>query len=246
MGRLDEKVVIITGATSGMGRASAVRFAQEGAKVVASGRRLDLGTALVEEIKAAGGEAIFVQTDVTKEADLDNLLDCTIKTYGKLDVLFNNAGMGYVAPLEQTDISVFDKLISLNLRGPFLLIQKAMPYLIESKGNILNNSSNTAVRPKPLCYAYAASKAGLIMLTKNLARDYAEYKVRANVLCPGVVKTDLLSAVPEELLAQFEHDIPLHRLGTSEELAEAALFIVSDEAGFITGQEIVVDGGHTL
>lgn len=244
--RLEGKVIIITGATAGIGRACALLFAKEGAKVVGAGRSVAKGESLVEEIKAAGGEAIYVPTDMTKEEDLDNLVKCTIDTYGRLDVLYNNAGIAYSAPLEAFDQAKWDEVLNVDLRAPYLLIKKAMPYLIESKGNILNTASISGLRQTALGYAYNSAKAGLVMLTKVLAADYAKQGVRVNAICPGVTLTDILGTVADDVMEGLKASIPMGRLGMPEEIASASVFMVSDEASYMTGQAIAIDGGFTL
>lgn len=182
--KLEGKVAIITGATAGIGRACALQFAKEGAK----------GESVVEDIKAAGGEAIFVQTDMTKEEDMDNLLKATIDTYGNLDILYNNAGIAYSAPLAQYDQAKFDELLNVDLRTPYIMCKKTMPYLIESNGNILNTSSISGLKAQHNSYAYNAAKTALIRITQILALEFAPVGVRANAICPGVIKTTFVTA----------------------------------------------------
>lgn len=244
--RLKDKVVIITGATAGIGRASAIMFAKEGAKVVGAGRNTAKGESLVEEIKAAGGEAIFVKTDIQKEEDLDNLLKAAIDTYGRIDCLYNNAGIAYSAPLEEFDQEQWDNVINVDLRAPHILIKKAMPYLIESKGNILNTASISGLRQTARGYAYNSAKAGLVMLTKVLAADYAGKGVRVNAICPGITLTDILDTVADEVMEDLKKSIPMGRLAVPDEIASAAVFMCSDEASYMTGQAIAIDGGFTL
>lgn len=244
--RLKDKVIIITGATAGIGRASAVLFAKEGAKVVAAGRSIAKGNALVEEIKAAGGEAIYVPTDIQKEEDQDNLLKTTLDTYGRLDVLFNNAGVAYTVPMEQMEQEKWDWMMDLNLRAPYLMIKKCMPYLIASKGNILNTSSISGLKATTCGYGYNTSKFALNGLTKVLALDYAPQGVRVNSICPGMTLTDILAGVDPALIEASAQTIPMKRMAQPEEIAAAALFMVSDEASYLTGQTIAVDGGITL
>lgn len=244
--KLNGKVAIITGATAGIGRACALLFAKEGAKVVAAGRNVAKGESLVEEIKAAGGEAIFVATDMGCDADLDNLLNKTIETYGKLDILYNNAGIAYSAPLADYSIEEFDRLVAIDLRSPFLFCKKAMPYLIETKGNILNTSSISGLRPQHNGYGYNAAKTALIRATEIMALEFAPVGVRCNCICPGVTKTDILATVAPEQMVALEASIPMGRLGMPEEIAKASVFMVSDDASYMTGQSLAIDGGITL
>ena len=243
--KLAGKVAIVTGATSGIGRASAILFAQEGAKVVAVGRRAELGATLIEEIKANGGEAVYVQADMLKEEDMDKVLQAAVDTYGKIDILYNNAGIAFSAPLAQYDMDNFDKIMEMNLRSPYLLCKKAMPYLIETKGNILNTSSISGLKAQHNGYAYNASKTALIRLTEIMALEFAPVGVRANAICPGVTKTDILATVASEQMKQLAAAIPMGRLGEPIEIAKAAVFMVSDDASYMTGQSIAIDGGYT-
>lgn len=244
--RLKDKVVIITGATAGIGRASAIMFAKEGAKIVGAGRNIEKGESLVKEIVEAGGEAIFVPADMKKEEDMDNLIKTAINVYGKIDCLYNNAGIAYSAPLDVFDQAKWDEVLEVDLRSPYILIRKAMPYLIESKGNILNTASISGVRQTSLGYAYNSAKAGLVMLTKVLAFDYATKGVRVNAICPGVTSTEILGTVSDEQMKNLKASIPIGRLAVPDEIASAALFMCSDEASYMTGQAIAIDGGFTL
>ena len=243
--KLAGKVAIVTGATQGIGRAGALRFAKEGAKVVCAGRNTTKGEAVVEEIKAMGGEAIFVQTDIKSEADMDKLLKATIDAYGKLDILYNNAGIAYSEDLFQYDQVKWDELIEVNLRAPYLLCKKALPLLLETKGNILNTSSISGLKAQHRGYAYNASKTALIRITEIMALEFAPQGVRVNAICPGVTKTDILSTVAPEQLEQLAMAIPMGRLGEPEEIAAAAVFMVSDDASYMTGQALAIDGGYT-
>ena len=243
--KLAGKVAIVTGATQGIGRAGALRFAKEGAKVVCAGRNATKGEAVVEEIKAMGGEAIFVQTDIKSEADMDKLLKATIDAYGKLDILYNNAGIAYSEDLFQYDQVKWDELIEVNLRAPYLLCKKALPLLLETKGNILNTSSISGLKAQHRGYAYNASKTALIRITEIMALEFAPKGVRVNAICPGVTKTDILATVAPEQLEQLAMAIPMGRLGEPEEIAAAAVFMVSDDASYMTGQALAIDGGYT-
>lgn len=246
MKRIENKVVIITGATRGIGRATALLFAKEGAKVVAVGRAIELGESLIEEIKSFGGEAIFVPTELTNEEELDNLVKTTLDTYGRLDVLLNNAGIAILAPLEQLEQKTWDQMLSVNLRAPYMLIKKCMPHLVASKGNILNISSQSGLQANPQGYGYNTSKFGLNGLTKVLALDYAVHGVRVNSVCPGTILTEMTLSAPADLVEACAQAIPMKRLGQPEEIANVALFMVSDEASYLTGQCIAVCGGSTL
>lgn len=244
--KLKDKVAIVTGGTSGIGAASALLFAEEGAKVVVVGRNEERGNNIVNQIKENKGEAIFVKADMLNPADMDALLKATIDTYGKLDILFNNAGIAISNSLEEFTYEDFDVVIDANLRSPFQMCKKAMPYILQTKGTILNTSSISGVVTHSNGYAYNSSKAGLISLTKVLAKDYAAQGIRVNAICPGVTETPILGSVNEEQMKYLNASIPMLRTGTPMEIAKAALFLVSDDASYVTGAALVVDGGITL
>lgn len=243
--KLEGKVAIITGATAGIGRACALLFAKEGAKVVAAGRSVDKGNSLVEEIKADGGEAIYVPTDMTSEEAMDNLINAAIEAYGKIDILYNNAGIAFSAPLMQYPQDKFDEVLNMDLRSPYIMCKKTLPYLIETKGCILNTSSISGLKAQHNGYAYNAAKTALIRITEILALEFAPQGVRCNAICPGVTLTDILSTVDPAQLKQLEAAIPMGRLGMPEEIAKASVFMVSDDSSYMTGQAIAIDGGYT-
>jgi len=250
--RLFGKVSIITGGTSGIGQATAKLFAKEGSKVVIAGRDDKRGKNLAEEIICEGGEALFIKTDVSKSEDVQNLINMTVDRWGKIDVLFNNAGIeidGFVADYSEED---WDKVINTNLKGAFLCSKYAFKQMIKqgTGGSIINNSSVLGIVSLPGCSAYSASKSGLIGLTKALALDGAPYKIRVNCLCPGFVLTRLTEQYvdkknPQKYLDTVGKLHPIGRICTPEEVAYAALFLASDESSFITGAIIPVDGGIT-
>ncbi len=250
--RLLGKVSIITGATSGIGEATAKLFAKEGSKVVLAGRNERRGNALAEEINKEGYEAIFVKTDVSSSTDVQNLINKTVEKWGKIDVLFNNAGIeidGFVADYSEED---WDKVIDTNLKGAFLCSKYSFKQMIKqgTGGSIINNSSVLGIVSLPGCSAYSASKSGLIGLTRALALDGAPYKIRVNCLCPGFILTRLTEQYidkknPEKYLETVGRLHPIGRIGRPEEIAYAALFLASDESSFITGAVIPVDGGIT-
>lgn len=251
MGLLEGKVVIITGSTSGMGKASAKLFAKEGAKVVVVGRgfeaSLERGRKVVEEILADGGEAVLIAADATKEEDVIQLIDKTIKAYGKIDVLYNVAGGGKSKPLDKDTVEDWEQTLAVNLKSVFLTTKYAMPYLLESKGSIINTSSVAAVKPVLANqYSYSAANAGVIMFSKTLARDYAAKGVRVNVIAPGVIDTPIWEQAPKAWFDELVNKLPIQRVGKPEEIAGAALFLASDLASYVTGQVICVDGGQSI
>lgn len=252
MGMLDGKVAIVSGSTSGMGRASVIAFAAEGAKVVVVGRgheeSMVRGKEVVDEIQSAGGEAILVAADATREEDVERLIATTIETYGQLDVLFNVAGGGNTSPtLERTTVKEWHRILDLNLVSSFMTIKCAMPHLLKTGGSIINTSSVAGLKPVlPGQYSYAAANAGLHMFTQSLARDYAARGVRANVITPGVITTPIWKSAPPELLDNLLSRVPIQRPGSPEEIAGAALFLASDLSSYVTGQVICVDGGQSI
>ncbi len=243
--KLKDKVAIVTGATAGIGKAIAKTLAKEGAKVVCTGRNFERGAAIVEAITADGGEAVFIPADVTNEEELDELVSKSVEKYRKIDILVNNSGIAYLAPLDSYEQNMWEQVIATNLRGPHLLIKKVMPYLLESKGNIVNISSMSGLKSISGAYAYGPSKAALNSLTKLLAFDYAKQGVRVNAICPGTIETEILACVSEEFLEAGRAATPMGRFGQPEEIAKAVVFFASDDASYITGQTLAVDGGYT-
>lgn len=248
---LDGKVAIVTGSTSGIGKASAKLFAKEGAKVVVVGRgfeaSLERGRKVVEEIRADGGETVFIAADATKENDVKHLIEETIKAYGKIDILYNVAGGGKSMPLEKDTLEEWQRTLDVNLISVFLTTKYAMPYLLESKGAIINTSSVAAVKPVLANqYSYSAANAGVIMYSKTLARDYAARGVRVNVIAPGLIDTPIWEQAPKAWFDDLASKLPIKRVGQPEEIAGVALFLASDLASYVTGQVLCVDGGQSI
>lgn len=246
MGRLDGKVAIVTGGSSGIGKAICIEYAKEGAKVVVAARREDKSNEVVQEIKNNGGEAVFKRTDVFKEEDIKDLIQFAVDTYGKLDILVNNAGVQRMAPLEDVTVENWDYVMKGNLTAVFIAVREAMPHLLKTKGNIVTTASMAAVKPVDMHYAYSASKAGVAMFMKDIAKDYAETGVTANNICPGLVDTPLLGDATPEAVQALEEEIPMKRMGEPVDIAKLAIFLGSDESKWMTGQNISIDGGATL
>jgi NAD(P)-dependent dehydrogenase (short-subunit alcohol dehydrogenase family) len=250
-GRLDGKVALITGAGSGMGREASVLFAREGARVVACDLVAEAGEATVDAVRDAGGEATFVRADVSQWDDCVAMVQCATDTYGALHVLYNNAG---VFPADDggvldTPESTWERVMEVNLKGVWLGCRAGVPAMLASGGgSIVNVASFVAlVGAATAQIAYTASKGGVLALTRELAVEYARQDIRANALCPGPIQTPLLEELlsdPERRARRMVH-IPMGRLGTAAELAKAALFLASDDASFMTGAALVVDGGIT-
>lgn len=250
MAKLEGKVAIVTGAGSGIGRASALLFAREGASVVAADWHEGAVKECVEEIVDAGGRAVYARTDVSDPEDVRALLALAEETFGGVDVLFNNAGIeGAPAPTADCTLENWDTTINVNLKGVFLGMKYAIPKLIErGAGVIVNMASIAGLVGFANMPAYCASKGGVVQLTKTAALEYAAQHIRVNVICPGVIHTpmvDRFSGGTTEGLEQMRALEPVGRLGAAQEVAQLALFLASDDSSFCTGGVYTVDGGYT-
>jgi len=245
VGKLDGKVALITGAGSGMGRATALLFAREGARVVVADYVPAGGKETVGMIKEAGGEAIFVEVNVSKAADVERMVKETLDIYGRIDILYNNAGVsGRYAFTADTTEEEWDLILNINLKGVFLGSKYTIPVMLEQGGGvIITTASTAALSGSPSLPAYSASKAGVVQLTKTMAMEYGKGNIRVNCICPGAIHTPMLEASPIPLTAG--RAFPLGRIGEPEDIAQAALYLASDDSSFITGQILVVDGGFT-
>ncbi|MCH8089393.1 MAG: glucose 1-dehydrogenase [Chloroflexi bacterium] len=252
--RLKGKVAVITGATAGMGRASAVLFAREGAKVVMCGRRKELGEEIAKGIREEGGEVIFVQADVSKSEDVKRVIKAAVDTYGKLDVLFNNAGINHheKGDPDQEPEEVWDNIIDVNLKGVFLGIKYAVPEMRKvGGGSIINNSSvNDTQADEVSMSSYHASKGGVTALTKKAAVVYAVDNIRVNAVNPGPIATELVDITWDqlndpEIIEMRKTKQPLRRMGHPMDVAYAALYFASDESAFVTGATLLIDGGQS-
>jgi NAD(P)-dependent dehydrogenase (short-subunit alcohol dehydrogenase family) len=252
MRRLAKKVALITGGSSGIGEASALLFAKEGAKVAIVGRKEKRGHSVTEQILKAGGQAIFVRTDVRKSDQCRRAVDETVRAFGRLDILFNNAGIFYPHTALDCTEEEWDLQIDINLKGTFLMSKSALPGMIQQgNGVIINNSSGWGIVGGDAAVAYCASKGGVVLLTKAMAIDHGREGIRVNCICPGDVDTPMLPEDArmrglkwEDYLAGCSNR-PLGRIGTANEIAKAALFLASDDSSFMTGDALVVDGGGT-
>ncbi len=250
--RLKNKIAIITGSGSGIGRSSAELFAKEGAKVVVADIDKIGGEETVELIKKNGGEAIFVKTDVTKEDEVKNLVDSAVKEFGGLNIIFNNAGIDLAHTVVDTDEDAWQRSIDINLKSVYLGCKYAIPHMLENGGAILSTASVLAHATSPNQAPYTASKTGVVGLIRQIAYDYAKNNVRANTICPGDTLTPMSKKFfsekgdPEKAMKVWTDKIPMGRFAQPEEIASVALFLVSDEASYLTGQSIIVDGGFSL
>ena len=253
--RLESKVALITGGGSGIGRACAEMFAREGARVAVSDISLERAQATTQFVTSHGGDAIAISGDVSVGDDAQNMVSATVEKFGKLDVLVNSAGVSArnAMPKGSSPEEVWDKVIDVNLKGTYMVSWHAMPEMAKSGGgSIINLSSIMGLVGYPVGMgggfnAYNPSKGGVLQFTRNLAIDSASKNVRVNCICPGYVETGLTSALTKdaEALSGLETLHPIGRLGQPEEIAYAALYLASDESGFVTGSPLVVDGGYT-
>jgi NAD(P)-dependent dehydrogenase (short-subunit alcohol dehydrogenase family) len=245
--KLSDRVALITGGGSGIGRATAELFAREGARVVVADLNGTAASQTMQQIRSDGGEAISIQVDVSKAKDVEEMVTYTLSSYGQVDILFNSAGIiGREAYLWEATEEDFDQIISVNLKGVFLACKYAIPAMIERRsGVVLNMSSLGGLVARRANSLYNASKAGVVLITRVLAKELAPYGIRANCIAPITTDTPLLGAWPEEARAASASRIPLGRIIQPEEIAAAALFLASDDSAMITGIPLVIDGGFT-
>jgi len=246
---LKDKVVIVTGGGSGIGRASVLRFSKEGAKVVIADLHLDAAQATAKECL---GETLCVQTDVSKPESAENLAKATMDRFGRIDVLVNNAGFGVTGSVTEVTIEDWDRLMATNVRGVFLCSRYAIPYMEkQGGGSIINTASYTANAGITNRAAYVASKGAVASLTRAMALDHVKQNIRVNAVAPGTISSPYFdkifaaSADPEKLRAEFNARAPMNRMGSPEEIANMIVWLASDEASFATGAIFTVDGGSS-
>ena len=248
--KLDGKVALITGGNSGIGRATAALFAKEGAAVVLTGRNQERGEQVARAINETGGRAMFVCSDVRVAADCRQAVEQTLERFGRIDVLFNNAGVFHPKKVPECTEEEWDETIDSSLKGAFLMSKYALPSMIErGSGSIIHNSSGWGILGGDKAAAYCAAKGGLVVMAKAMAIDHGPDGIRVNCVCPGDTETPMLTDDADKRGMEWDDyaasgsDRPLGRMGTAEEIARAVLFLASDDSSFVTGEALVVDGG---
>jgi NAD(P)-dependent dehydrogenase (short-subunit alcohol dehydrogenase family) len=249
MSQFAGKVALITGGNAGIGRAAALEFAKHGAKVVVSGRREKEGHDVIAEIKALGGEAIFVKTDVSKESDVKVMIAQTLAAFGRLDFAFNNAGVEQVlTPLPDQTEETYDQIMNVNVKGVWLSLKHEIPAMLKTDGGaIVNNSSVAGLVGFAMAPVYVASKHAVIGLTKSVALEYAKQNIRVNAVAPGAIETRMFRdfATAPEVRQMLESAQPMGRIGQPQEIASTVVWLCSDGASFVNGQTFPIDGGYT-
>jgi len=248
--KLTDKVAIITGGNSGIGEATAELFSREGARVCITGRNEKRCQKVIAEINKTGGQAIFVLADVRFPGECRKTVEATLEAFGRVDILFNNAGVYFANNAVDCSYEEWDLSIDINLKGTFLMSRAVLPSMIKHRsGVIINNGSGWGLVGGAKAVSYCASKGGVVMMTRAMAIDHGEQGIRVNSLCPGDVKTPMLDADAKNQGMTWDEyntmaaDRPMGRIGTPEEIAKAALFLASDDSSFMTGASLVVDGG---
>lgn len=251
MTTLSEKVALVTGGTSGIGKASAIALAQAGAKVVVAGRRQAEGEETIRLLQASGGEGFFVATDVSKEADVQTLIEKTMARYGQLDIAFNNAGVDQeTTPLPEQTETTYNRIMDINVKGVWLSLKHEIPAMLKNGGGaIVNTSSGLGLVGAAGVPIYVASKHAVEGLTKSVALEYAKLGIRVNAVSPGLIQTEMLDRTVQtntELIEYFKTTLPMGRIGTPQEVVNAVLWLCSDAASFVTGHSLTVDGGYIV
>ena len=253
--RLNDKVALVTGAASGIGQATAFLFGQEGAQVMCADVDREGAERTARQIVDSGGDAASAQADVRQGSDVERMVRSTVERCGRIDVLFNNAGIQFALPVTDVPEEEWDRLIDTNLKGVFLGCKYAIPEMVkQGGGSIVNTSSLLGLRGSAWTSTYSASKGGVVLLTKSVAMECARQNVRVNAVCPGIIRTpmaneateqgeSLFGTTPEETWTTWADAHPLGRVGEADEVAKAVFFLASDEASFITGETLSVDGG---
>jgi len=247
--RLSNKVAIITGAGSGIGKTTALLFAKEGAKVVVTDMNQKTGDETVQEIILNGGQALFIKHDISIEKDWVTVIEKSLNSFGKIDILFNNAGKFLIKPLIETSLEEWKNVMDVNVAGTFLGLKHVIPVMIKhNQGSIINNSSTAGLVGSLGVSLYGTSKGAIRSLTKHVSMEYASNNIRANTIFPGYVDTNMMKyrgAVDNTTIDQQALGVPLGRIGIPKEVADTVLFLASDDSSYITGAEFVIDGGRS-
>lgn len=247
MNRLENKTAVIIGATSGMGESIAKMYCAEGAEVVFTGRREEKGKAIEENINSNGGNAVFVQADSNITKDLEHVFEVAMEKFGKIDILINNAGIGTTGSVEETTMDVYDKTLNINTRSYYEAIKMVVPIMKEQGfGCIINTASIGGIKGLAQTSAYCTSKGAVRLLSKSLAVELAPAGIRVNSICPGTIETDMLAGTTEEYRQMLAEGVPQKRLGSADDIAYGAVYLGSDEASYVTGLDLVIDGGISI
>ena len=247
--RLQDRVAVVTGGANGIGEAYSVGMAKEGARVVIADLDQEAGERVVQEIKKAGGEGVFIKTDVSQKKDVENMVAETIKKYGKLDIIVNNAGILFTAPVEETTEEMWDKLLAVNVKGLFFCAQVAAKEMKKrKKGKIINISSIAAIGGQAGLCAYSATKGAVLTITRVFALELVSDNIQVNAILPGTTDTGMAKAAmaDPEWTRQVTAGIPMGRLGKTRDLLGAVLYFASDDSDYCTGQTLIVDGGFSM
>ncbi|MFB5676802.1 SDR family NAD(P)-dependent oxidoreductase [Paenibacillus terreus] len=243
MGKLQDKVALITGGASGIGAATARLFVAEGAKVVLVDLNEDKGKAFEAELKALNADALFIKANITSEEEVAHIFKQAVEAFGKVDIVFNNAGIGRVHSSHDLDYAEWRNTVNVDLDGVFLVAREAIREMLRTGGGtIVNTASMYGWVGSPGSAAYNAAKGGVVNLTRSLALEYAGQNIRINALCPGFIDTPI---IPEESKQELAAITPMKRLGQADEMATAVLFLASDDSSYMTGSSLIVDGGYT-
>jgi NAD(P)-dependent dehydrogenase (short-subunit alcohol dehydrogenase family) len=249
VGRLEGKIAVVTGTTSGIGQATAYLFAREGASVVMAARRADRGEAMVKELVAEGREAFFVHTDITRTEDCRNLIEKAVQHYGRVDILVNVSGINLTYPYFEHEFDEADreKMFRTNVYGMMDTCKAVIPHMLkQGKGSIVNVASVAGLVACPMDCVYSATKGAVKQLTISMAADYAQTGVRVNGVCPGLTRTEMVPDADGSFQERVLSHIPQHRVADPKEIAYGILFMASDEASFCTGSMLVIDGGESI
>jgi NAD(P)-dependent dehydrogenase (short-subunit alcohol dehydrogenase family) len=245
--RLKDKVAIITGSASGIGRGVAVHFGREGASIIVTDIAVEKGKETAELVKDAGGQALFVECDVSKSSEVNKMVKSAEEAFGKVDVLYNNAALqllGKDSPVDELLEEDWDRVIAVDLKGVYLCMKYAIPLMVKVGGGSIINISSIAALVGRKQSAYTAAKGGIISLSRLVAKHYAPQKVRCNVICPGPIDTQIIPMTEEKKKA-FAQELPIGRFGEIEDISYCAVYLASDESSYVTGASFVIDGGLT-